>query len=189
MRYETAIRASEEFLAALDPAGVCARTGALWDGGKYLIPWFGNLTPLDAGEGAERVLWTHYLTSEGAGTQAGRLIAYRDLRGAGFYEPKFNERAVRPLEKCFGMRPELLEAAGAAVSGGAAGGLGDASVTLRPLPRLPITYVIWRGDDELPPAGMILFDGNASGWLPAEDLTVLASIGAYKLIAAAGRAG
>jgi hypothetical protein len=53
---------------------------------------------------------------------------------------------------------------------------------------LPVTYVIWRGDDELPPAGAILFDGNASGWLPAEDLTVLASIGAYKLVAAAVRA-
>jgi hypothetical protein len=64
--------------------------------------------------------------------------------------------------------------------------MGDASVTLCPLPKLPVTYIIWAGDDELPPAGMILFDSTASGWLPAEDLTVLASLGAYKLIGAAG---
>ena len=210
MQYEAAILAAAERLSRLDPADVCARTGvgwdsapgtgrtaastdvcartgAGWDDGGYIIPWFGKRVPLGGGGGAEQVLWLHYLTSDGAGAPTGKLIAYRDLRGAGFYEPSFNARAVKPLEKRFGADPAAtaaLTGAGAALNGRPAG-FGDASVTLLPLPMLPVTYIIWGGDGELPPAGMVLFDQTASRWLPAEDLTVLASMGAYKLIRAA----
>ena len=38
--------------------------------------------------------------------------------------------------------------------------------------------------DELDAGGNILFDETAIGWLPAEDLAVLASLGAYRLISA-----
>ena len=85
--------------------------------------------------------------------------------------------------KRFGREPESLSKVGVAL-GGRPYPAGDGAVTIRPLPRLPVTYIIWKGDDELDAGGNILFDETAIGWLPAEDLAVLASLGAYRLISA-----
>jgi Domain of unknown function (DUF3786) len=38
---------------------------------------------------------------------------------------------------------------------------------------VPVTLALWRGDEELTPAGNILFDASISGYLEAEDITVL----------------
>jgi hypothetical protein len=43
--------------------------------------------------------------------------------------------------------------------------LGDLSFTIRPLPRIPITIVLWRGDQEMPPGGNLLFDSTAIHYL------------------------
>ena len=179
--YKTAIDNATAILATLDPQAVCARTGAIWSDGEYMIPWFGENRPLSSGGDAEQILWLHYLISEGTGLPTSRLVAYRELKGAGFYEPAFNARAVRPLVKRFGSNPSALLEAGK-VLGGTPSDVGDFSVTLYPLPYVPVTYAVWTGDDELPPGGNVLFDETASGWLHAEDLVVLASLGSYALI-------
>lgn len=182
MNYKIAISLAESKLNKLNPEAVAKRTGVLWDGSTYLIPWFGENRPLVSGKEAEQVLWLHYLTSEGTRMPTGEWVAYRALAGAGFYEPKFLERAVKPLVKHFRREPASLLAAGKALRGIPATA-GDYAITLYLLPYLPITYVLWAGDDELPPEGNILFDRTASGWLAAEDLTVLASMGTYRLVA------
>ena len=178
--YSTAIDNATAKLITLDPAAVCARTGASYDG-EYRVPWFGTLELISSGNDAEQIIWLHYLISEGTRPPTGRYVAYRELNGSGFYEAAFNKRAVNPLIKRFGADPERLIAAGVSC-GGSAAGMGDAAVTLAPLPHVPVTYVIWRGDDEIGPGGTILFDQTASGWLPAEDLSVLASLGVYRMI-------
>ena len=60
--------------------------------------------------------------------------------------------------------------------------LGDASITLRPLPRLPLTVVLWKGDDEFTPEGSILFDGSVGSYLPTEDIAMLSGMVVYRLI-------
>jgi hypothetical protein len=56
------------------------------------------------------------------------------------------------------------------------------SFTLPVLPYVPLTFVIWQGDDEIPPNGNILFDETAIEWFNAEDLVVIASLPVYKLL-------
>ena len=179
--YRTAIGLAGGVLSARAPREVCARTGAQWKGGEYFVPWLGESRAVGSGSEMEQVLWLHYLTSDGARTPTGRLIAYRDVPGARVYEPKFDARAVRPLVGRFGGDPQALVQAGEAL-GGRPYPAGDGAVTVPLLPRLPVTYIIWRGDDELGPGGSVLFDETAPEWLPAEDLTVLASLGTYRLI-------
>ena len=66
--------------------------------------------------------------------------------------------------------------------GGIKSNEGDVSVRINLLSYLPVTYIIWAGDDEFEPSGNILFDKTAAGWLCAEDLVVAASLGAYELV-------
>ena len=55
-------------------------------------------------------------------------------------------------------------------------------------PRVPITLVLWRGDDEFPPDGNILFDRSISDYLTTEDVNVLCETIAWTLVKSA-RAG
>jgi len=179
--YDTAIKNAALKLAALDPEKTAARAGARWDGQDFIIPWFNECLPLSSGKTTERILWLHYLTSEGTKPPSGVYAAYREFPGARFYEPAFDKRALNPLVKRFGGDPEQLLTTGVA-NGGYAVNIGDVAVTLTPLPHVPVTCCIWRGDEETGPGGGILFDRTASGWLPAEDLAVLASAVVYRLI-------
>jgi hypothetical protein len=98
-----------------------------------------------------------------------------------FYEPKFIQRAVKPMVRCFGECPDrLIETA--SILGGCEAGIGSASATANVLPYLPVTFIIWEGDEEFSPEGNILFDQSAKSWFAAEDLAVLASLAAYELV-------
>jgi hypothetical protein len=43
---------------------------------------------------------------------------------------------------------------------------GDLAFEVRPLPRIPITITLWRGDEEVVDGGTLLFDGSATDYLP-----------------------
>lgn len=127
-----------------------------------------------------RILILHYLnTAEGVPLHH-RWISFKELPSGQIYIDPFYNRAVRPLIKLFGNDPEALVKAGLAL-GGKKEDLGDFSVTIPVFPMVPITYVIWRGDEEFPPSGNILFDASASCYLPVEDYAVIAGLVVYEL--------
>ena len=47
---------------------------------------------------------------------------------------------------------------------------------------VPVTFVLWKGDEELPPEGNILFDSTISEYLSVEDINVLCEIIAWRLV-------
>jgi len=62
--------------------------------------------------------------------------------------------------------------------------MGDVSVTIQAFPKTPITFVIWRGDEEFPPNGTILFDSSIkNNLLSPEDIAELVSMIVYSMIA------
>ena len=179
--YETAISMAHDKLLTLDKPEIVLKTGARLEHGEFLIPWMGEWRAIESGNDAEKILWLHYLVSNGVKKPTGELISYREVPSAQFYEPKFIARAVRPVVKRFGHAPAALIEAGVKL-GGVKAGHGDASVTVPLLPNLPVTYILWGGDEEFPAEGNILFDKCVTDWFVAEDLVVLASLGAYKLV-------
>ena len=179
--YYEALKLAREKLKTLDIQKVCEATGAVLKDGEPFIPWFLENRPVNSGSEIEQVLWLHYLTSGVIAEPTGRLIAFRELPSAMFYEPKFIQRAEAPLKERFGGTPAQMVEAGKKL-GGKAVNHGDAAIVLPLLPRVPVTYIIWRGDSEFAPDCRILFDSSAPLFLPTEDLTVLASLGVYKLI-------
>jgi hypothetical protein len=129
----------------------------------------------------DKILILHYFTGAKGTPATGKLIAYKQLPGGVSYFPAFSRRAVAPLVKHFGKSPEKLIKA-AAKLGGRKANYGDVSVTINAFPHVPITLVLWRGDEEIAPNGNILFDANISDYLSTEDATVLTETIIWKLV-------
>lgn len=194
--YDDAVLLARKKLENLSPEKVCKLCGVNFYGEKYIIKWMSREYELSVVTSvnsvasrrqysqALEIIFLHYLTSEGTKQPENKLISYREVPGALFYEPKFIQRAVNPIVRYFGKTPEkLIETAGLFCGiKSNEGGDSAYAVKINLLPYLPVTYMIWAGDDEFEPYGNILFDKTAPGWLCAEDLVIAASLGAYELI-------
>ena len=55
-------------------------------------------------------------------------------------------------------------------------------MTINAFDQVPITLVLWKGDEEVAPNGNILFDANISDYLSTEDVTVLSETIVWKLV-------
>ncbi|MCL2095768.1 MAG: DUF3786 domain-containing protein [Oscillospiraceae bacterium] len=188
--YNGAVNSAREKLKNLTPEKVCGLCGVKFDGEKYLIKWLSGEREIcldtDIQPGYSKtleIILLHYLISEGTKRPEGKLISYREVPGALFYEPKFIQRTVAPLVKCFGGNPGALVETGKIFGGVEVNNKAGYAVKIDLLPYLPVTYTVCGGDEEFEPSGTVLFDRTAPGWLNAEDLTVAASLGAYELIA------
>ena len=129
----------------------------------------------------DKILILHYFTLAKGPPAVDRLITYKQLPGGMSYFAAFSQRAVTPFVNHFGKNPELLIEA-AAKLGGHETDYGDMSMTVNAFDHVPITLVLWRGDEELAPNGNILFDANISDYLSTEDVTVLSETIIWKLV-------
>jgi len=127
-----------------------------------------------------RILLIHYLYNASGASLQNSLISFKELKDGFLYIVPFTNRAINPLVNIFGNNPSLMVAAAESI-GGKKTDLGDVAVTVPVLPLLPVTCVIWEGDDEFPPSGNILFDGSAGTHLATEDFAFLAGMLVFKL--------
>ena len=131
----------------------------------------------------DKILILHYFTLAKGTPASGTLTTYKQLPGGISYFMAFSQRAIAPLASHFGKKPELLMKA-AAKLGGREADYGDASVTIHAFDHVSITFVLWRGDEELAPNGNILFDANISDYLATEDVAVVSETITWKLVRA-----
>ena len=187
-----------EKLSGLDVEEQCRRAGACHaegpGGPSGTLDYLGERYRVTFADGAvspegdaeelslrERVLVLHYLAEASGSPPSGRQITYRDLPGGIVYYPTFAKRTVDQLVRHFGGCPELLAPAAEAI-GGAAVELGDSGVVIPAFSRVPITLVLWHGDDEFPASANLLFDGNITDYLQAEDVTIVCEIITWRLV-------
>ena len=130
---------------------------------------------------AEKTIVLHYLLAAQGESLGNNLVTFREVPGGAFYYPAFLKRARDPLVRVFGGEPERLLRCGRQLDAEPAH-LGDASVRLMPLPRIPLTFVLWKGDEEFAPEATILFDRSVGSYLPTEDIAMLSGIVVYRLI-------
>jgi len=195
--YMEAYKMACEQLARRDAQEVCMNTKAAFDAGTgvYTLRYFGLERRIRCAGGivdfcddkaeletTEKILTLHYLTHARPAPLSGRLISFKEIPGGGaIYYPTFKKRTIDPLVRTFSGDPGgLYEAAG--YIGGARESLGDVSVVVNIFPLVPVTYVIWKGDEEIPPSGTVLFDSSVPGFLPVEDIVVAAANGTHRLI-------
>ncbi len=147
-----------------------------------------EISPKDSEESVplrDRILILHYLTQAKGTPLSNKVIAYKELPEGANYFPTFFKRAIKPLMDYFGQEPQRLVDA-AEKLGGHKADYGDVAVTINAFHRVPITLVLWRGAEEFPPEGNIMFDSTVSDYLSTEDINVLCEIIAGQLVRAGG---
>jgi hypothetical protein len=133
----------------------------------------------------QQILLLHYVrgacSSSGAAI-TGEWISFQEVPDGKFYLDAFHRRAKNPMVQAFGHRPELLLKLAGETFGAEPSDQGDVSVLVKALPLVPVALIIWKGDEEFPPEGNILFDRNILKMLSAEDIAWLSGMVVYPLI-------
>ena len=115
---------------------------------------------------------------------ANKLVRAETLRGGQFFFRGLHGLPTEKLEGAFGQCPERLFDV-AERFGGERCDFGDASIQLYVLPRIPLTMVIWRGDEEFAARASVLFDQSAADQLPLDALLAAVSLAVDALTRAA----
>jgi len=131
----------------------------------------------------DKVLMLHYLVRAKGTPLANKMITFKELPGGAVYFPTFAKRTIKPLIDHFGSEPQRLVDV-AKKLGGHKAAYGDVAVTINAFHYVPITLVLWQGDEEFAPSGSIIFDATISDYLSTEDITVLCETITWKLIRA-----
>ena len=186
-----AIEKGMDGLLKLDPVLICANTVAEYEpnGKRYTLLVLGERCALDLGEGtihyprhldghtggALAVLVTHYLAGGKPIDTAGRLISYRELPDGMVFYGAFRRNAIEPIPSRFGTDMKEFETR-AKLLGGRRVEHGEMGFEFDFFPRVPGTYVLWSGDDEVPASANILFDATAPYQLHTEDLAEVGEV-------------
>jgi len=202
--YRQAFEVAREEIQSLDPAVMAAHSGAGYrvrNGNKELtLTLFGNPYTITFPEieiaSSEkqtislvtRIILLHYLIRADGTEPKNALIPYKEIPGGMMYAGVFQRRVTDPLTATFGQAPERFLQAGVAM-GGETAGFGDVSFSLGVLPRVSITFVFWRGDEEFPPGIQVLFDRSIDRYLSLEDVVVLGEMTSKRLIARGSQHG
>ena len=121
------------------------------------------------------IVLLHYLLNAKNLPLTGQVVSFKELWGGDIYFAAFSSRTIKPLVDIFSSEMDRFRDAGVAL-GGKVVEFGDCAVEVQAFPRIPVTLVIWQGDDEVPPSANILFDSSIKDQMQTEDVTVVCSL-------------
>jgi hypothetical protein len=104
----------------------------------------------------------------------GTLISVAELKTAHFFQGP-HELKVGSLVKRYGHDLKGFRERASSL-GGEAQGMADASYRLPALPKVPLYYLLWEGDEEFGPHLSILFDHSVERHLPADGIWGLVGV-------------
>jgi hypothetical protein len=194
MNWDVTLEIARGKLGDREPQNIARAAAVRYDdeAGEFIVPYLnqehrvrypsGEVYLPQGGEASivNKILILHYLEHAEGVPLHHKWISFKEIPGGQIYINPFYNRAIRPLIKLFGCDSQGLITAGSAL-GGKKENLGDASIAVPVFPMVPVTYVIWEGDEEFEPSGNILFDGSAPNYLPLEDYAVIAGSVVFEL--------
>jgi hypothetical protein len=195
--YKTVFEIACDTLVDSDYVRLCAQAGIKCTeeeaGAKIEAPYFDEIITIhiprftfESSKSANitlvtRIILLHYINNASGIPLSGEKVSYGDIPSCMHYEPVFAKRVLKPLERAFGYDKYAFLEAGIAL-GGKGEEYGDASFTLFAFPKVPITFILWEGDEEFPPSMKALFDPSITGYLPLEDIVVIAKLAASRIL-------
>jgi hypothetical protein len=195
--YNEALELAKARLLGCDPDRVCANSGArivsraphpaielAYMNSAIVIEFSaGDWFEKNSGEIHiwDKLLLLHYILHASQDQPSSRKIAFKELKSASMYNQVFEGRCVRPLVKAFVECPDrLLEAFD--VLGARQISSGDAAAEIQVLPKITLTCILWKADEEFPASANLLFAENIESFLPAEDIVVMSQRVVLKLL-------
>ncbi len=136
-----------------------------------------------AAEFLEQLCILAYLINAQDLPPANKYVGPENLPSGQFFFRGLHSLPTRQLEETFGKSPEQLYEVSKKFDAKRCE-FGDASIELYALPRIPLTIVIWRGDEEFDARASILFDQTAGTHLPLDALGALANLTVKALVRA-----
>jgi len=186
MNLDAAYYKARKDMAGISPYVVAAKSGASFDGARFVIPLFHRTFSIqfpdvkveEVGSNTPpprwiEVLLMHYLLHADGTPISGMWITYRHLPDALLFEQRFNNMAISPLIDSFGDDAEGFRHAALSIGGKPMTRSGDAAFRFLALPKIPMGCILYLGDEEVPSSLSILFDAVAPHYLPTEDLSYL----------------
>ncbi|MEW5744261.1 MAG: DUF3786 domain-containing protein [Nitrospirota bacterium] len=184
-----------ETLAGLIPEEVCRRTGATFyaASGMYQLHCFGREVLVSPGQrtiasrSAEgegligklgfflRFSALGYLAGAREVAPSGRLIKPEGMKSGQLFFRGAHALPLDDVAERFGSDREGFLRKGARLNGEVAS-YGDAAVTLFPLPRTPVTIILWLRDEEFPARADLLFDAASELQLPIDTVWAVAML-------------
>ena len=96
-----------------------------------------------------------------------KLVRPEDLKGGNIYAKGTHVLPLGRISDKNGSDTEGFLKRGMEI-GGEILNYGDASLRLFPLPRVPVTIIVWKGDEEFSPRSDLLFDSTCEHHLPVD---------------------
>jgi hypothetical protein len=178
-----------ETLAGLKPKGVCSGAKASYDEATsaYTIKCFGVdfvVTPADQTITSDdpqsalflgrykdffrlALLW--YMTSAKDIPSTERLIRPLDVKGGQRFFTGTHVLPLDRLEEKYGKDKKGFIVRGVKFGGDIAS-FGDAAIRLYPLPRVPVTMILWLEDEEFPARASLFFDSTVDYQISLSDI-------------------
>ena len=106
----------------------------------------------------------------------GRLVKPEGLKGGRMFSQGTHVLPLDALADKYGSDGDAFVARAIELGGKVITGMGDAAVELAPLPRVPVTLVLWLGDDEFSPRTVFMFDSSCEFQAPLDALWSAATL-------------
>lgn len=169
------------------PDGACYEVTFL--DSVYLIDPFGErvveVAPVPGRELREefQILLIRYLVATSGGPEVSVEISEKDLPGGVTFFQGPHALHVAPLVKRYGHDPDAFETRCSQL-GAVPINHGDRAMRFCPFPQIPVTYVLWRADDEFPASVSVLFDKSISRWFELDMIFTLVLVLTERIVPA-----
>jgi hypothetical protein len=190
-----------EKLLSFHPAEVCHRTEALYQPSYegYLLPVFNvRYLVIPKTQKILRMGWNDktveeelpsffylmtlvYLTEAKDIKPTHTWVSEKDLLGGSTFFRGPHQLPVKELENLYGKDPDAFLKAGKRL-GGSEILYGDKGFALEVFPRVPLAYILWKGDEEFSPRAGVLFDSTIQSHLPLDIIWCMVSETSRRLL-------
>nr|HID60148.1 DUF3786 domain-containing protein [Desulfobacterales bacterium] len=185
-----------EELERLSPDDVCCRALVSFDKSNgFVVPFLNKECLCDIhqrkillSEGGENpvpfqvaLIVLTYLVRAREIPLTNQMVTEREVKGGSFFFRGPHALFTDPVLERFHDRPQPFLDAGIAL-GGVPRDFGDASFEIRALPRVPVGYILYQGDEEFEPRIVVTFDSSIEHHLPLDVIWALVNVISVELI-------
>jgi len=183
-----------ETLSTLHPTDVCNRTEALYHPARegFVLPVYNlRYLVLPKSQKILRIGWDDrpveeemssffslmvlvYLTEAKDLKPAHTWVSEKDLKGGSTFFRGPHSLQVRELEERYSRNPDAFLAVGRSL-GGTQILYGDKAFALEVFPKIPMAYILWRGDEEFAARVGVLFDATVEAHFPLDIIWCMVS--------------